>query len=249
MRYWFSLLIFAISGAAAIAQDVNLTNQQQADHFQLQRLQQELEISRMQAQTESMQRDSERIASEIRQMDAESKQSKPESPFEMMARYNAQREAERQAQEAANVVEENKQIEAAKSADFAYLCVAIALPLIFGLYLANKVKRGLVMKHEEKFGVLLIVVAALAGLVAIAISDGWVPRMDALQNIMLTLRFRLLAETDSIYSPATIDFPTKYVLLALISVAAYGFTTYLGITPAWKIAEAPTVSGDPKSEI
>lgn len=249
MRYWFSLLIFAISGAAAFAQDANQAYQQQADRLQLQRMQQELEISRIQVQTERMRRDTERMNAEMRQMDAEAKQNKSESIFEIMARNNAEREAQKKAQEAAAAAEEDKQIEGAKSADLVYLFIAITLPLGFGSYLANRVKKGMKMKQEEKFGVLLMIVAGLAGLVAIAISDGWVPRLDALQNIMLTLRFRLLAETDSIYSPATIDFPTKYVLLALIAVAAYGFTTYLGITPAWKIAKEPAVSDESKSDI
>lgn len=244
MRYWFSLLILVIFCPLALAQDVNINIQQQADRLQLQQLQQELETSRMQAQTESMQRNTARMLTEIQQMDSESKQSKPESMFEIMARHNAQREAERKAQEAISIVEENKQIEAAKQADMAYMFVVIAMPLIFGFYLANKVKKGMLMKHEEKFGVLLIVASALSGIAAIVISDGWVAHMDVLQNLMLTLRFRLLPDGDSIYSPATIDFPTKYVLLFLVTVAAYGFTTYLGITPALKKTDGPSTPSE-----
>lgn len=234
MRLWLLIFIWAISGATALAQDTNQTYKQQADHVQLQRLQQELEISRMQAQTESMQRNAERMSAEIKLMDAESKQSKHESFFETMARNNAEIEAERKARKTADAIQEDNLIAEVKSADFAYLCIAIALPMFFGFYLANKVKKGVMMKYEEKFGILLMIGATLAGLVAIGISDGWLPSMDALQNIMLALRFRLLAESDSIYSSAAIDLPTKYVLLLLISVGAYGFTTYMGITPPWQ---------------
>ena len=125
----------------------------------------------------------------------------------------------------------------------------MTFPLGFGLYSANRVKKERKVKREEKFGILLMIVASLSGLVAIAIADGWVPRFDVVQNLMLTLRFRLLAETDSIYSPATIDFPTKYVILVLIFVVAYGFTTYLSITPAWKTGKESAVSKDLKSDI
>jgi hypothetical protein len=231
MRFSLFALVLLVICSVGSAQDANQTYQQQADRLQLQRLQQELELSRIHAQTESLRRDTERMNAESRQMDREAKQSKPESIFDIMARNNAEREAERKAQEAA-AAEEDKQIEGAKSADLAYLCMAIALPLIFGFYLANRVKKGMKMKQEEKFGILLMIVAALTALVAIAVSDGWIPRMDALQNVMLTLRLRFLVDGDSPYSPATIDLPTKYVLLFLITVAAYGFTTYLGITPA-----------------
>lgn len=249
MRFLLAGLALLICWSLGFAQDANQTYQQQADRLQLQRLQQELEISRMQAQTESLRRDTERINAEMRQMDAEAKQSKPESIFEIMARNNAAREAEQKAQEAAAAAEEDKQIEAAKSADLAYLCLAIALPLVMGFYLANRVKKGMKMKREEKFGILLMILAALVGLRVIAISDGWAPRFDALQNIMLTLRFRLLVEGDSIYSPATIDLPTKYILLSLICVAAYGFTTYLGITPAaMKKSQTAVEPSEPKSE-
>jgi hypothetical protein len=249
MHFLLTGFALLISWSLSFAQDSNQTYQQQADRMQLQRLQQELEISRMQAQTESLRRDTERINAEMRQLDAEAKQSKPESIFEIMARKNAAKEAEQKAQEAAAAAEEEKQIEAAKSADLAYLCLAIALPLAMSFYLVNKVKKGMEMKREEKFGILLMIFCALAGLGVIAISDGWVPRFDALQNIMLTLRFRLLLEGESIYSSATIDVPTKYILLSLICVSAYGFTTYLGITPvAMKKMQAAPEPSEQKSE-
>ena len=94
------------------------------------------------------------------------------------------------------------------------------------------------MKHEEKFGVALMVVALLLALLALSISENWAPRLDALQNLMLTLKIRLLPESDDPYALAMIDVYTKHVLLGLVAVAAYGFTTYLGITPAWKKSEA-----------
>lgn len=233
MRLWLLVVCLTLSGAVTLAQDGNQAYQQQVDRVQLQRLQQEIEINRMQAQSESMRRDTERIVAEIDQW----KRSRPESVSEIMARQNADREAARQASETAAAIENEKLINAAKTADLAYLCIAVFVPLILGFYLARNVKRGVGMKHEEKFGILLTIFAGFFGLVSIAISDGWDPRMDALQNLMLTLRFRLFADSASIYSQAMVDLPTKYVLLTLIAVAAYGFTTYLGATPAWKKTE------------
>lgn len=248
MRLWISIYFFAFIGASALAQDTNQLYQQQADRIQLQRLQQDLEISRIQAQTESMRRDSERMTAEILRMDAESKLNKPESLREILNRANEEREAARKAREAADAIEQEKQFDAAKSADRVYLFVIVVLTIFSGVYVAHRARKGGVgMKYEEKFGVVLLIVVALAGLVAIAISDGWDPHMDALQNIMLTLRFRLLAESNSPYSQAEIDLPTKYVLLVLVAMAAYGYTTYLGITPAWK-KEMPATSSTPKSE-
>ena len=90
------------------------------------------------------------------------------------------------------------------------------------------------MKYEQKFGVMIMVCALLTGVLAVAISEDWNPRFDTLQNILMLLRVKLFPESDTLYGPKMIDVPTKYVLVLLLAIFAYGFTTYLEITPAWK---------------
>jgi NADH:ubiquinone oxidoreductase subunit 2 (subunit N) len=122
----------------------------------------------------------------------------------------------------------------ARLANSIYLSMAIALLLSFGVIIAKRAKQnGGSMKEEEKFGTLLMIGALLLSVLSIAISEGWDPRADALQNLMMTLRIRFLTDYESrYYSETIIDIQTKYILLSLLALASYGFTTYLGITPA-----------------
>ena len=106
------------------------------------------------------------------------------------------------------------------------------------------------MKHAEKFGVMLMIGSLLLGLLAISMSEGWVLSLDAMQNLMLTLKIRIFPESESPNASAMVDVYTKHVLLTLIAIGAYGFTTYLGITPALKKGEvASAVSVEPPKEV
>ena len=86
------------------------------------------------------------------------------------------------------------------------------------------------MQGNQKFGIAAIIGAGLVILLAVVISEDWVYRFDFFQNLMSSLRIKLLADDDR-YNAYHIDIPTKYVVLACICAAAYGLTTYLGITP------------------
>jgi hypothetical protein len=69
------------------------------------------------------------------------------------------------------------------------------------------------------------------------ISAPWGIQYDFIQSLMAVLRISLFAEEEGCTYSCTymIDFPTKYAVLVLLTSVTYGFTTYLGITPAYKI--------------
>jgi hypothetical protein len=231
MRRLLVLFIFIVSVCVHAQGQTAL--EQQATQAKLQQMQHEIEMSRLEAQTDKI-----RLQTELMRLQMERERAqKPreKSLSEVIGEYRSQKAAEEAAAQAEAVRAENSDIASARSADMIYLSVAVVLPLAFGFLIARRAKaKGGTMKHEEKFGVLLMIGALLLGLLALSISENWAPRFDALQNLMLTLKIRLFPESSSSYSPAMIDIYTKYVLLGLVAVAAYGFTTYLGITPAWK---------------
>ena len=95
------------------------------------------------------------------------------------------------------------------------------------------------MQESQKFGIAAIIISALIIILAIIISDDWVYRFDFLQNLMSSLRVKLFVDEDK-YNAYLIDVPTKYIILFCICVAAYGLTTYLGITPVPKLKAQKT---------
>ena len=223
------------------------TFEQQANQAKLQQMQHEIEMARIQAQTERIRVQTELMRLQMERRDAErAGQPHEKSLVEIRGEYEAKEEA---AQAVADL-EEEIAMASARSADTVYLGLAVALPVAFGFLIARRAKAaGGSMKHEEKFGVMLMVGSLLLALLALSISENWVPRLDAMQNLMLTLKIRLFPEIDSPYASAMIDVYTKHVLLALVTIGAYGFTTYLGITPAWKKGEAsPAVPVEPPKE-
>jgi hypothetical protein len=222
--------------------------EQQSNQAHLQQMQHEIEMLRVESQTDRI-----RLQTELMQLQMDrdgGKEPRQKSAFEVMAEYQAQKAAEEAAAQAEAERVETAAIASAHSANLLYLGVAVALPAAFGFLIARRAKaKGGNMKHEEKFGVLLMIGALLMALLALSISENWVPRYDALQNLMLTLKIRLFPDGELSYSTAMIDIYTKHVLLGLVTVAAYGFTTYLGITPAWKKhSPAPSQSIEPPRE-
>ena len=123
------------------------------------------------------------------------------------------------------------------------------------VYVINKNMSETIMNANQKYGIAIIILSILLLILALVISDGWTNRFDFLENLMLFLKVELISiETEctstgsdlldklreSFKTPCyryLIDIPTKYVVLAFMSTAAYGLTTYLSITPAfmpWK---------------
>lgn len=93
------------------------------------------------------------------------------------------------------------------------------------------------MSDNQKYGVLTIICSFLLMLLTLTLSEGWSPRADYIYNILnlLDVRLVLIRSTSGDFGAYyLIDVQTKYVLLTFLSVGAYGFTTYLGITPAFR---------------
>src|SRR5262245_31555647 len=90
------------------------------------------------------------------------------------------------------------------------------------------------MTYEKKYGVMVMVVSVLLTLFALMLSDGWIRSLGFFQALMNTLEIRLIEYTDEMLRERhLIEVDTKYVVLVLLTFASYGFTTYLGITPAY----------------
>jgi hypothetical protein len=119
-----------------------------------------------------------------------------------------------------------------------FLGVVILIITGFLWGVVRQANKGDVMKYHEKFGIIVVLVCGLLILFSLMISEHWIERYDFIQNLMTALQIRLFPEGCNSYTcPFTIDpidFPTKYAVLSLLILATYGFTTYLGITPALK---------------
>lgn len=217
---------------SAIEQLTNEAKQQQMQH--------DTDMARMQDESERIRIQIQLMRQQIVERAAEGvEKSQKKTIFEMMGDYQEQKQAAETAAREKSLLREEAARSSARSANTVYLCLAIAFPLALGLLVARKAKTGQEnMKYEEKFGILLMIAALLLGLLAFSISDNWASNLDAMQNLMLTLKIRIFPENESPDSDAIIDVYTKHVLLLLATIGAYGFTTYLGITPALNKSKA-----------
>jgi vacuolar-type H+-ATPase subunit H len=125
-----------------------------------------------------------------------------------------------------------------------YLGSLILLVAGFITYFIKKENKGKTMNQNQKYGVVTMIMSFFLILLVLMISDGWVQQLDYLENLMNNLKIeKFLVETKDVSATFgydlyyLIDVPTKYVVLCLLAIAAYGFTTYIGITTAvrpWK---------------
>ena len=125
------------------------------------------------------------------------------------------------------------------------LFLLVGIGVIYVIKRTNKEKS---MNENQKYGVITMIASFLFILLTLMISDGWVPHLDYLENLMHTLRIELIEIKNENYNPNSISYyssmyyhliywPTKYVVLTLLTTGFYGLTTYLGITPIirlWK---------------
>ena len=142
-----------------------------------------------------------------------------------------QTEAAKRAEEATEALRGEIEQSSVRARNYFYLGMLFLLTIGFVAYVVRGSNKEENMREHQKFGVVTIIVSALLTLFALMISDDWVQKFDLLQNVMLSLRikfFDYIQEYNTLYY---IDVPTRYVVLALICAAAYGLTTYLGITP------------------
>jgi hypothetical protein len=152
-----------------------------------------------------------------------------------------QAEAARKAEEAAEELRDEIEQSAVRTKNNIYLGIMLIFVAGFIAYVIRQSKKEPIMQENQKFGIAAIIGAGLVILLAVVISDDWVYRFDFLQNLMSSLRIKLLADEDR-YNAYYIDIPTKYVVLTCICAAAYGLTTYLGITPVPRKKPQPSQS-------
>lgn len=160
----------------------------------------------------------------------------------------AKREAEERAREAAEQAEQaaadvrNAMIRSSvRTRNSFYLGGLLLLMASFIIYTTKKVKGEGSMDEDQKYGVGTMISSFLLILLVLMISEGWDPRMDYLENLLNSLHIELIQLENTNYKPGElfrspyyhlIYWPSKYVVLVLLTVGAYGLTTYLGITGA-----------------
>lgn len=162
-----------------------------------------------------------------------------------------QADAAKKAEEAAEELRDEMEQSAVRTKNNIYLGVMLIFIAASIAHVIRQSKKEPIMQENQKFGIATIIGAGIAILLAVVISENWVYRFDFLQNLMSSLRIQLF-EGD--YNPSTfsndyyIDIPTKHVVLVCICAAAYGLTTYLGITPAprTKAQKAASTGADTK---
>ncbi len=194
----------------------------------------------------------------LEELQQQLQQSEIDREIEKEERENAAKEAEalarqeaedraREATEKAEQVAEDLRYEMLRSTirtkNSIYLGVLLLAIGAFVIYLFTRNNKEKPMDENQKYGVVTMIVSFLLILLALMISEGWKPQFDYLENLMNLLEIKKFWYTTM--NPNTyrdeyvylIDISTKYVVLILLSTAAYGLTTYLGITPAftpWK---------------
>ena len=203
--------------------------------MEVQRLQMEAQTARMraeQAESDRMQAESDRMIDRI--MSERAAQEAADIAEQAAAE---QAESAKKAEEAAEELRDEMDQAAVRTKNNIYLGALIFITAGLVTYIIRKSKKEEIMHECQKFGIATIIGSILVIVIAVMISDGWVFRVDFLQNIMSLLRIQFF-EGD--YNSTTnlryyyVDIPTKYVVLVCICVAAYGLTTYLGITPVPK---------------
>lgn len=102
------------------------------------------------------------------------------------------------------------------------------------------------MNEDQKYGTVVMLTSALGILLVLMISSYWIPQLGFFENLLNNLELNLIPiRSDAEVVPYgyrcgdftcydLIRIPTKYAVFALILFGAYGLTTYLSITPAFR---------------
>jgi hypothetical protein len=213
----------------------------ESDRARIRSLEFEADIARMRADTERMRLENERMAAE-RELQAAGERARRET-----ARQEATiKAAADKAEQAADEMRAELNRAAVRNRNNLYSLGLTAALVGFGAFVFKLKRRRKPMTKNEKFGLITIIVSFLSSLFFLMISTNWIVALDFLTNVMLTLKIQFLKDDDN-YGQFIIDFPTKYLILLCLSAAAYGVTTYLGITPVpWKATTArQPVSSEP----
>ncbi len=205
------------------------------DRARIRSLEFEADMARIRAQTERIRAETERLTT-----DREGQTAAEQARREASRQEEAARTSARKAQEAADEMRAEMNLAGVRLRNNFYLLGLVAAIGSFGVFVAKSKRRGVLMGRNEKLGIVTIIVSFLLALFFLMISTNWVHNLDFLNNLMLALKIQLIQ--DEGYSVLNekflIDFPTKYLILGCLVAAAYGVTTYLGITPVpWKEKE------------
>jgi len=136
-----------------------------------------------------------------------------------------------------------------------YMSGFLLLIIVVAFYVMNKNAHGVILNANQKYGIAIIILSILMMILALFISDGWMNALDFQENLMQYLKIERISirsecpstgidlidkfnlQTGALCNHYLLDIPTKYIVLAFMSTAAYGLAIYLGITPAfmpWK---------------
>lgn len=214
-RNWVQFLLVAFISSTVLAQ---VSVDEQLRRMELQRLQMETDRLQSQAQTKELMDFLDRQKSERKEQEAEQR------AYQVATE---QAEAARRAEQAAEDLREEISRADVSSKNTFYLSCLVAGAVAFLVFVVKRKRKKVPMHENEKFGLIAMIVSFLLATLALTLSADWVVRLDFLNNLM-TLRLQFFLDMDD--GKYFIDFPTKYFLLACLSIAAYGVTTYLGIT-------------------
>ena len=189
------------------------------------RLRSWVEFDRRNAELERLRAETERLQMLNQADDAAQKQQELTKRLEQAAQDSAQ-EAEDAAEDMRTQI---LQVEI-KHKNQMFLVIIFLTITVFLWNVVKKYKKEGFMKDFEKFGIITILASIILILLVLMISEPWVERFDFIQNLMTSLNINLFYDEGYF-----ISFPSKYAVLILITSAAYGLTTYLGITPPFKM--------------
>ena len=245
----------ALSSSAAFAQKStqeilremeasNRAAQIEIEHSRLRWQQLEADTARRSAELERLRLDTDRLRLLNESQDASNRAREIAERAEHAALEQA--EAAKKAEEAAEELRDEMEQAVVRTRNYIYLAVFTLSVAGFAFYTVHRSRSEEPMKENQKLGIVIVVCSILAMLLAVMVSDDWVYRFDFLHNLMTSLRIKLFAEYGCtvLCTSYAIDFPTKYAVLACLCSAAYGFTTYLGITSLPKVLRKDSEKGN-----
>jgi|SRR5882672_924812 len=100
------------------------------------------------------------------------------------------------------------------------------------------------MNEQKKYGIAVIISSFLLTLLALAVSEGWEGGLGFFENLWFSVeislfKYQTYSSKAALGMGAMVDvnlieIPIKYVVVALLTMASYGLTTFLEITPAFR---------------
>ena len=233
-RYSLFLSVLLLIGVGKCFADTNLD----AALRQIENQNRKIELEDHRAKIRSLQFEAvmARVRAETDQINAQLDARKAEERADQAAAQqeeNAKMLAEKseQAERAANELKDQMARASVRTRNDIYLALLIAVLVGLATFVIKIKRRMKPMNENEKFGLVAILVSFLCALLFLMMSSNWAYSLDLINNLMITLTIQFFHYDDPLNDHYLIDFPTKYLILLCMSVAAYGVTTYLGITP------------------